>query len=29
VIAFCQWTTFSGSYVALSRSVCSIKPETF
>ena len=24
VIAFCQWTTFSGSYVALSRSVCSI-----
>jgi hypothetical protein len=26
VIAFCQWTTFSGSYVALRRSVCSIKP---
>src|SRR6476620_8480450 len=24
VIAFCQWTTLSGSYVALSRSVCSI-----
>src|SRR3954469_19460786 len=24
VIAFCQWTTFSGSYVALRRSVCSI-----
>ena len=29
VIAFCQWTTFSGSYVALRRSVCSIKPESF
>src|SRR4051812_26303443 len=24
VIAFCQWTTLSGSYVALRRSVCSI-----
>src|SRR5918996_4960573 len=24
VTAFCQWTTFRGSYVALSRSVCSI-----
>src|SRR3954449_1851514 len=24
VMAFCQWTTLSGSYVALSRSVCSI-----
>jgi hypothetical protein len=29
VIAFCQWTTLRGSYVALSRSVCSIKPELF
>src|SRR4029079_13958997 len=28
VIAFCQWTTFRGSYVALRRSVCSIKPES-
>ena len=25
VMAFCQWTIFSGSYVALSRSVCSIR----
>src|SRR5574338_733841 len=24
VIAFCQWTTFRGTYVALSRSVCSM-----
>ena len=24
VIAFCQWTTLRGSYVAFSRSVCSI-----
>jgi hypothetical protein len=29
VIAFCQWTTLSGSYVALRRSVCSIKPGLF
>src|SRR4029450_9722012 len=27
VIAFCQWTTFRGSYVALRRSVCSIIVE--
>jgi hypothetical protein len=25
VIAFCQWTIFSGSYVALSSKVCSIE----
>src|SRR4051812_46525292 len=29
VMAFCQCTTLRGSYVALSRSVCSIKPESF
>src|SRR5215208_2071860 len=29
VIAFCQLTTFSGSYVALSRSVCSINLSHF
>src|SRR5919112_6331957 len=29
VIAFCQLTTFSGSYVALSRSVCSINLSYF
>ncbi len=24
VMAFCQWTTLRGSYVAFNRSVCSI-----
>src|ERR671926_1651683 len=28
VMAFCQWTTLSGSYVALRRSVCSIIVES-
>src|SRR6476620_2719764 len=28
VIAFCQWTTLSGSYVAFRRSVCSIIVES-
>jgi hypothetical protein len=28
-MAFCQGTTFRGSYVALRRSACSIKPESF
>src|SRR6188508_42779 len=27
VMAFCQWTTLRGSYVALRRSVCSIIVE--
>src|SRR5437588_4965162 len=29
VIAFCQWTILSGSYVALRRSVCSIPVTNF